>query len=41
MVNFNYKWFGFLVFSGGFDYNLYIDDIKTKDNAALLNKINY
>jgi hypothetical protein len=40
MVNFNYKWFGFLKFSGGLDYYSYTDDIKTNDYAALLNEIN-
>jgi len=38
MVSFNYKWFGFLIFSGGLDYYLHNDDTKIKDDAALLNK---
>jgi hypothetical protein len=41
MVKFNYKWFGFFIFSGGIDRELYIDDTKINDKDAFLNKINY
>lgn len=40
MVNFNYKWFGSLEIFSRVQKSIIYDDIKTNENAALLNEIN-